>query len=124
MVHDLDKQSLTFRKTGGVHSAALGNQRELVVRYEDIGRHNAVDKVMGYAFLHQIPLQDKCLILSGRISTEIVLKVALNGIAVIVSRSAPTLQAVKMAERLGLTIIGFARGNRFNVYTHGERVQL
>jgi len=122
LIEELDSKAITFRKTGGVHSAALGSREGLLNRYEDIGRHNAVDKVLGYAFLHKVPLNDKCLVLSGRISSEIVLKVAQNGIPIIISRSAPTLLAVKMAVEVGMTIIGFARGSRFNVYSHSSRV--
>lgn len=124
LIHDLDRQALTFKITGGVHSAALADNSKLLVRYEDIGRHNAVDKVFGYAFLNNIVLHDKCIVLSGRISSEIVLKVALNGIPVILSRSAPTLQAVTLAHELGMTIVGFARNNRFNVYTHWQRIKI
>lgn len=124
LIRDLDESSLTFKKTGGVHSAALGNQSRLLVRYEDIGRHNAVDKVLGYAFLNGIPLKDKCLVLSGRIASEILLKVAQNGIPLILSRSAPTVRAVELAEELGITVVGFARGQRFNLYTHSQRIML
>lgn len=123
LIEELDSKALTFKKTGGVHSAALGNKNGLLIRYEDIGRHNAVDKVLGHALLHDIPLNDKCLVLSGRISSEIILKASINGIAVIVSRSAPTLLAIKMASEVGMTVVGFARGNRFNVYSHSNRIK-
>jgi voltage-gated potassium channel Kch len=93
-----------------------------LVRYEDIGRHNAVDKVIGHAFLRQIPLHDKCLFLSGRIASEILYKVARAGFPMIVSRSAPTFKAVEQAEQLGITVVGFARGPRFNLYCHEHRV--
>lgn len=122
LIGELDANSLTFKKTGGVHSAALGDPQGTLVRYEDIGRHNAVDKVIGHAFLQQIPLNDKCLLLSGRIASEILFKLARTGFTMIVSRSAPTYKAVEEAERLGITVVGFARGQRFNLYCHGQRI--
>lgn len=123
LIHELDSTSFTFQRTGGVHSAALGNSEAMLVRYEDIGRHNAVDKTLGHAILEGISLQDKVLLLSGRIASEILIKAARNRIPVIVSRSAPTLLAVELAEKLGLTVVGFARGQRFNLYAHGERIK-
>ena len=122
LIHELDQRADTFKITGGVHSAALADNRTMLVRYEDIGRHNAVDKVFGYAFMKHISLFDKCLVLSGRISNEILAKAAQNRIPFIISRSAPTLQAVQGAEQLGITVVGFARGSRFNVYTRPERI--
>lgn len=122
LIEELDAASLTFKRTGGVHSAALADHNGTLVRYEDIGRHNAVDKVIGHAFLKQIPLYDKCLLLSGRIASEILLKLARIGIPMVVSRSAPTLKTVQTADELGITVVGFARGQRFNLYTHGERI--
>lgn len=122
IIAELDNQSLTFKRTGGVHSAGLGACQGLVERYEDIGRHNAVDKVFGYAFLNKIPLHDKCLVLSGRVAFEILLKAARNEIPFILSRSAPTLMTVDKAQELGITVVGFARGQRFNVYSHPQRI--
>lgn len=122
VINELDAASYTFQRTGGVHSAGLADNRQLLFRFEDIGRHNAVDKVIGQAFLQQIDLSDKCLLLSGRIAAEILIKTARNGIPFVLSRSAPTLMAVETAEKLGLTVVGFARGGRFNLYCHGERI--
>ncbi|MGE5379923.1 MAG: formate dehydrogenase accessory sulfurtransferase FdhD [Methylocystaceae bacterium] len=118
----LNEESPVFKKTGGTHIAGLGQEDNLVVSYEDIGRHNAVDKTLGFAFLQKVSLQDKCLALSGRIAGEILLKAARSGIGLILSRSAPTSKTVSLAEQLGITIVGFARGNQFNVYTYPERV--
>ena len=120
----MDASSQTFKQTGGVHSAGLADNQQLLFRFEDIGRHNAVDKVIGQAFLQQIDLSDKCLLLSGRIAAEILIKAARNGIPFLLSRSAPTLKAVEMAEEIGLTVIGFARGQRFNLYCQGEGISL
>lgn len=118
----LEQRSSLFRETGGVHSAALCTVEGVVAFYEDIGRHNAVDKIFGRCFLESIPLRDKILVFSGRISSEILIKVAKMGIPVIVSRSAPTELAVNLAEELGITAVGFAREGKFNIYTHPERV--
>lgn len=124
VIDELNNTSETFRLTGGVHSAGLGQGSSLLVRYEDIGRHNAVDKVFGYAFLNKLDMDDKYLVLSGRIAGEILMKAARNGVSLILSRSAPTLRTVELAEELGLTIVGFARGERFNVYSHWDRIHL
>lgn len=122
IINELDASSQTFKQTGGVHSAGLADNQQLLFRFEDIGRHNAVDKVIGQAFLQQIDLSDKCLLLSGRIAAEILVKAARNGIPFLLSRSAPTLKAVEKAEEIGLTVIGFARGQRFNLYCQGEGI--
>lgn len=122
MIDRLQERSATFKRTGGVHSAALAGQEDLICMFEDIGRHNAVDKVLGYAFLNQISCHDKILILSGRIASEILLKAARAGIPVVLSRSAPTGLTVDLAGSLNITVIGFARGQRLSIYTHPERV--
>jgi len=116
------KRSELFQKTGGVHSAALCNTSECLFFAEDIGRHNAVDRVIGEALLNNISLNDKVLLTSGRVSSEIARKVAQSEIPVLVSRSAPTDRALTFAQELQLTIVGFARVNKFNIYTHEERI--
>ncbi|MCK5341132.1 MAG: formate dehydrogenase accessory sulfurtransferase FdhD [Desulfobulbaceae bacterium] len=118
------KLSDLFLKTGGVHSAALTDQDNILLFAEDIGRHNAVDKLIGKAFLAWIPLDDKILLSSGRISGEIMTKVVRNRIPVLVSRTAPTCFAINMAEDHGVTLIGFVRRNRMNIYTHPLRIKL
>ncbi|ACV64104.1 formate dehydrogenase family accessory protein FdhD [Desulfofarcimen acetoxidans DSM 771] len=118
----LENKAQVFRTTGGTHGAALCSATEMLFFYEDIGRHNAVDKLFGKAFFELINLDDKILVLSGRISSEILIKTAKMGIPVIISRAAPTDLAVKMAGELGITVVGFARGNRMNVYTHPDRI--
>lgn len=117
-----EEKSSTFRKTGGVHSASLGDQKTFMALYEDIGRHNAVDKVLGYILINSITPQDKCLLLTGRISSEIIIKAAHAGIPVVVSRSAPTQLAMDLADQLGIALIGFVRGERLSVYSHPEKV--
>ncbi len=119
---ELEQRSLLFKETGGAHSAALCTTEEAIFFYEDIGRHNAVDKLAGRCFLEGVFTGDKVLVFSGRVFTEILSKVAAMGVPVIISRSAPTELTVRTAGELGITVVGFARGERFNVYTCPERV--
>lgn len=111
-----------FLKTGGVHSAALADRGQIYMFAEDIGRHNAVDKLVGKAFLTGIPLENKILLSSGRISGEIMTKVIRNRVPIMITRTAPTCMSITYAEDHGVTLIGFARGNRMNIYTHPQRV--
>ncbi|MFC1826501.1 formate dehydrogenase accessory sulfurtransferase FdhD [Thermodesulfobacteriota bacterium] len=113
-----------FLKTGGVHSAALANNKRIELFSEDIGRHNAVDKLIGKAFLSGISIQDKILLSSGRISGEIMTKVIRNRIPILISRTAPTCMSITNAEDHGVTLIGFARGSKMNIYTHPQRIVL
>ncbi len=114
--------SETYRSTGGVHSAALCNNTGILVFAEDIGRHNAIDKIFGRCLLDGIPTDDCMIITSGRIASEILLKVARRNIPVIISKSAPTELGVRLAGDFGITLIGFVRGKRMNVYTNDWRV--
>jgi len=111
-----------FKLTGGFHSAALFDMEELLFFSEDIGRHNAFDKIVGECLTAGILTDNKLLVTSGRLSSEILLKAAKLRIPVLISRSAPTSLSLEVAEQLRITVIGFVRGKRFNVYTHGWRV--
>ncbi len=122
LVRQLQDSSLLFRQTGGVHGAALADKEEIILFREDIGRHNAVDKIAGRCLLDGLERGDKLLLTSGRVSSEIVLKAAKLGVPLLVSPSAPTELAVQMARRLQLTLVGFARGKRFNVYSGAWRL--
>jgi len=119
---DFQKRSDVFRDTGGVHGAAIRYPDGKLVFNEDIGRHNAVDKVFGECFLKEIPLAGCALLSSGRISSEILIKTARREIPLLASRSAPTDASVSLAERLGITLIGFVRGERMNIYAGAWRV--
>lgn len=121
---DFQKKSEGYRATGGVHSAALSDGSHILAFAEDIGRHNAVDKVVGYCLLENIPFEGRMMLASGRLSSEIVAKCANCGIPLIASRAAPTSLAVKIAESAGLTLVGFVRGSRMNVYTGRQRIIL
>ncbi|MFA5354056.1 MAG: formate dehydrogenase accessory sulfurtransferase FdhD, partial [Thermodesulfovibrionales bacterium] len=111
-----------YKVTGCVHSAALSDGKEILCLAEDIGRHNAVDKVIGYALSEGIPFEGKIMLASGRLSSEIVSKCARWGIPVVASRTSPTSLAVEIAEKYGVTVTGFIRAERMNVYTHPERI--
>ena len=122
LVKEFQHRSEVYRATGGVHSAALCDTKEILVFSEDIGRHNAIDKIFGECILKDIPTDGQIIITSGRISSEILLKVAKRNIPIIISKSAPTDLGVGLAADLGVTLIGFVRGRRMNVYTGGWRM--
>lgn len=114
--------SEVFMSTGGVHACSLASATERLSFFDDIGRHNALDKVIGKALLEGISLKDKLIFFSGRISSEIIGKCANAGISTVVSRSAPTFGAIEAARDYGMTVVGFTRGNRFNVYNGHHRL--
>ena len=114
--------SSLYLETGGVHSAALSDGREILMFSEDIGRHNAVDKLIGKAFLQSIPIENKVLITSGRVTSEIMTKAGRNRFPILISRAAPSCMAISYAEDMGITLIGFARGDRMNIYTWPNRI--
>ncbi|HBI27870.1 MAG TPA: formate dehydrogenase accessory sulfurtransferase FdhD, partial [Peptococcaceae bacterium] len=118
----LQDRSRLFQHTGGVHNAALAQGEEIIIFQEDIGRHNTLDKIHGQCFLEEIPRENKMIIFSGRVSSEILLKTARMRVPILVSRSAPTDLAIKLADELQITVLGFVRGERLSIYTHQERI--
>lgn len=116
-----EKPSELFDKTGCVHKAMLVLDNSLLI-CEDIGRHNAIDKVMGKARLQGLDASDGILYVSGRLSLEMVIKAVMHNIPIVISKAAATLMGVKAAQETGVTLIGFARCNRANVYTHSGRI--
>jgi FdhD protein len=115
-----------FDETGGLHAAGLFTPAgELIAIREDVGRHNAIDKLVGSQVrADALPLQDRILMVSGRVSFEIVQKAAVAGVPIICAVSAPSDLAIETAERLGVTLVGFLRGDGFNVYSHDRRIDL
>jgi FdhD protein len=110
------------RTTGGIHVVALLNEETVLFLSEDIGRHNALDRVIGYGLRSRIDFSQTFVVSSGRISSEMVRKCLIAQIPIIISRSATTTLSVEIAQKTGLTIIGFARGAKMNIYTHPERI--
>jgi len=127
VIHRL-AEALTSRQkvhpiTRGAHAAGIVNPSgEVVTVAEDVGRHNALDKAVGWCALNDVPVADKVLVITGRVSYEMALKTIRVGIPVLVSMAAPTLLGLRIAEKAGLTVVGFAGGRHFNVYTHTRRV--
>ncbi|REK54419.1 formate dehydrogenase accessory sulfurtransferase FdhD [Parageobacillus thermoglucosidasius] len=122
LMRSLQERSTDFQATGGIHNAALCTPDELVIVRSDIGRHNTLDKIYGYCLQYDLPLSDKLIVFSGRVSSEVLLKVSKMGIGIILSKSAPTTLALELANDLGITVVGFIRGNTFNVYTHPNKI--
>ena len=122
LVRALGDAAVLYRDTGGMHAAGLGRGGELLIAREDVGRHNAIDKVLGRAWLDGVPTRDAVLVATGRISYEMAVKAAKARIPVAASRSAVTDLAAELAEDLGITLLGYVRGGKLTVYTRPERV--
>lgn len=119
---ELGRRAESYRRHGGVHSAAVADGESLLLDAEDIGRHNTIDRLAGEALFRGIDLSGKVLITSGRVSSEMAAKAAHLGIALIASRTSPTDMAVKICRSAGITLVGYLRGGRFTVYAHPERL--
>ncbi|MFC1920084.1 formate dehydrogenase accessory sulfurtransferase FdhD, partial [Chloroflexota bacterium] len=110
------------KEYGGFHTSALADEQKLLIVSEDIGRHNTLDKIMGECLVRDIPPKDRLVLSTGRVSSEMLLKVARMGIPIVVSRGAVTGRSVHLARELGITLVGYARGERMTVYTRPKRV--
>jgi FdhD protein len=120
----LREAQANFERTGGIHAVALfDDQGSLLVLREDIGRHNAVDKVLGAALTHGLSLTDVIMMVSGRLGFEIVQKALVAGVPIVASISAPSSLAVELANDFGMTTVGFLRGRSMNIYTHPQRIK-
>lgn len=117
LIKKFNHKSELFLSTGGVHSCALCTKDDIMFFAEDIGRHNALDKILGSAIIKGIDFSDKLVITSGRISSEMLIKVAKRGIPLIISRSAPTSLSIELARELNIAVVGFARGEKMNIYS-------
>lgn len=121
-MREMATSGLLYREARATHAASLASPDRTLVLREDIGRHNAVDMIVGCALKRGISLEDKILLTTGRASSEIVLKAARVGIPIVVSRSAATALGVALAERVGMTLVGSVRGGKLTVYSHPQRI--
>ena len=122
-MRELFAAGVNYRASRGIHGAALADGDRLLIVAEDVGRHNAVDKVKGEALLKEVPTTDRILLSTGRISSEMLLKAARMGVPLIASRTSPTEMAVSLAELLGVTIVGYVRSDSLNLYA-GDAVDV
>ena len=118
-----EAQSL-YRETGGVHTSALSDGENILLSAEDIGRHNTLDKIAGLCLMNNIFPEKRILITTGRISSEMLQKAARLNAPILISRTSPSSLSIEMAERYGITLIGYARKHRYNVYSNSHRVGL
>jgi len=123
LMQHLSSRAEQYKSHGGIHSAAVGRQGELLLYAEDLGRHNTLDRIAGEGLFRGIDLEGCMLVTSGRVSTEMVAKAALLGIRLIASRTSPTDMAIKLCEQSGICLVGYVRGGRFTVYCHPERIE-
>jgi FdhD protein len=122
LMRQVNGKSELFKATGGVHTCALCDGNEIVLFREDIGRHNSIDKVLGECFLEGIRTDEKIIVTSGRLTSEMLIKVAKQKVPILVSRSAPTDLAIHLAKKLEVTLVGFVRGSRLSVYSKPDRL--
>jgi len=124
LVEKLFESQELYRDTGGVHTSALSDGEKVVVAAEDIGRHNTLDKIAGLCLMNDIWPKNRILVTTGRISSEMLQKSAQLRAPILISRTSPSSLSIEMADRYGITLIGYARKHRFNVYSNGQRVGL
>jgi FdhD protein len=122
LMKQLYAEARLYRESRGIHAAALSDGETLLLVAEDVGRHNALDKIFGEALLRDIPTAGRILLSTGRISSEMLRKGAHMRTPFVISRTSPTSLAIQAAKRFGITVIGYVRGEGFNVYTHAERL--
>jgi FdhD protein len=122
LMEKLKEQMVLYQFTGGVHTSALSDSKNLLVVAEDIGRHNTLNKIQGECLLRGLSTRDRLLLITGRISSEMLIKAAKMQTPVVVSRHSPTGRAISLAHELGIALVGQARGSRLAVYSHPERL--
>jgi FdhD protein len=125
LIFDMQGRANFFKLTGGVHSCALADKNGSTILFsEDISRYNTIDKILGEALVNDITTEDKIILTSCRITSGILRKIIIGKLPIVISRAAPTDLAIKLAKRVGITLIGFVRGERMNIYTHPERIEV
>ena len=122
LVQQLFEMQDLYRQVGGVHTSALSDGETICVAADDIGRHNTLDKIAGRCLIDGVELRQRILITTGRVSSEMLQKAARIGAGMVITRTSPSSLSVQMAETGGITLIGYARRDRFKVYTHAERI--
>ena len=122
LVEQLFEEQSLYRETGGVHTSALSDGERIILSAEDIGRHNTLDKIAGLCLRMGVFPETRILITTGRISSEMLQKAARMDVPILISRTSPSSLSIEMAERYGITLIGYARRHRFNVYSNAQRV--
>jgi FdhD protein len=123
LMEQLDAAATIHKATSGTHCSGLADSSGMIIAREDIGRHNTIDMLGGYMLLEGIGSSDKAIVTTGRVSSEIVLKVRRMGIPVIVSHSAATTRALALCKDLGMILVGYVRGGKFNVYANGNKIE-
>jgi len=125
LIFKMQERANFFKLTGGVHSCALVDKQGSIILFsEDISRYNTIDKILGEAFVNDITTEDKIILTSCRITSGILKKMIIGKLPVVISRAAPTDLAIKLAEKVGITLVGFVRGERMNIYTHPQRIEI
>lgn len=122
LMKQLQEKMELYRLSGGVHTSALSDGRNLIVVTDDIGRHNTLDKIQGECLLRNLPTKDRIIVTTGRVSSEMLLKAAKMQAPVVVSRHTPTGSAISLARELNITLVGHVRGGRLWVYSHPDRL--
>ena len=122
LVESLFQSQSLYRETGGVHTSALSDGETIVLVAEDIGRHNTLDKIAGLCLINHIWPETRILITTGRISSEMLQKAARLKAPILISRTSPSSLSIEMAEHYGITLVGYARRDRFNVYSNSQRI--
>lgn len=125
LISEMQERAGFFKLTGGVHSCALVDKQGSIILFsEDISRYNTIDKILGEAFVNDLNTEDKIILTSCRITSGILKKIIIGKLPVVISRAAPTDRAIELAEKIGITLVGFVRGKRMNIYTHPERIEV
>ena len=124
LISEMQERANFFKLTGGVHSCALADKNDSIILFsEDISRYNTIDKILGEAFAGDITTEDKIILTSCRITSGILKKIIIGKLSIVISRAAPTDLAIKLAKKAGITLVGFVRGEKMNIYAHPERIE-